>query len=86
MCSTREMDFTADAVLPFEQWQQATQALKAAEARGASHTEIVRLSAEAVRAGGATWHNERRSRSSRHRWLPGNGDSSVCGRWQELRH
>jgi hypothetical protein len=36
--------------LPFQQWQRAIAALRAAEARGDAHSEILRLSAEVIRA------------------------------------
>jgi hypothetical protein len=35
---------------PFQEWQRALVALRSAEARGDSHPEIVRLSAEVIRA------------------------------------
>jgi hypothetical protein len=35
---------------PFDAWQRATAALRAAEARGASHEEIVRLSEQVIRS------------------------------------
>ena len=38
-----------DPVRPFREWQTAVAALRAAEARGAEHAEIVRLSAEVLR-------------------------------------
>jgi hypothetical protein len=34
---------------PFDDWQRATAALRAAEARGAPHAEIVRLAEEVIR-------------------------------------
>jgi hypothetical protein len=34
---------------PFDAWQRATAALRAAEARGASHEEVVRLSEQVIR-------------------------------------
>ena len=40
---------TTAASYCFEQWQRALAALKAAEARGADHHEIVHLSAEVIR-------------------------------------
>jgi hypothetical protein len=35
---------------PFQEWQRAIVALRSAEARGDSHPEILRLSAEVIRA------------------------------------
>jgi hypothetical protein len=35
--------------LPFQEWQRALAVLRAAEARGDSHTEVLRLSAEVIR-------------------------------------
>lgn len=35
---------------PFDAWQRASAALRAAEARGATHAEIVRLSEQVIRA------------------------------------
>jgi hypothetical protein len=42
-------EVTPSPSLPFHEWQRAVAALRSAEARGASHTEIVRLSAEVIR-------------------------------------
>lgn len=39
-----------DPVRPFRDWQQAVAALRAAEARGDRHNEILRLSAGVIRA------------------------------------
>jgi hypothetical protein len=36
--------------LPFQEWQRAIAALRAAEARGDAHSEILRLSTEVIRA------------------------------------
>jgi hypothetical protein len=46
---TARGDIDPAASEPFRQWQHAAAALKAAETRGASHAEIVRLSAEVIR-------------------------------------
>ena len=35
---------------PFQEWQRAVAALRSAEARGGAHSEILRLSAEVIRA------------------------------------
>jgi len=35
---------------PFQEWQRAFAALRSAEARGDAHSEILRLSAEVIRA------------------------------------
>jgi hypothetical protein len=35
--------------LPFQEWQRAVAALRSAEARGDSHPEVLRLSAEVIR-------------------------------------
>jgi len=35
---------------PFDAWQRASAALRAAEARGATHDEVVRLSEQVIRA------------------------------------
>jgi hypothetical protein len=50
MTQTVPVDANSAASEPFRQWQQAAAALKAAEVRGADHAEIVRLSAEVIRA------------------------------------
>lgn len=42
--------FPQSASLPFQAWQRAIAALRAAEARGDAHPEILRLSAEVIRA------------------------------------
>ena len=50
MTQTVRGDTDPAASDPFRQWQRAVAALKAAEARGAPYDEIVRLSAEVIRA------------------------------------
>lgn len=50
MAASPKFVFNAAAAEPFRRWQQALGALKAAEVRGESHAEIVRLSAEVIRA------------------------------------
>jgi hypothetical protein len=50
MCAARDTDTTPAPSQPFQVWQQAVAALKEAEARGAPHAEIVRLSTEVIRA------------------------------------
>jgi hypothetical protein len=50
MCAAREVDTRSAAAQPFQLWQQAAAALKAAENRGAPHAEILQLSAEVIRA------------------------------------
>ena len=47
MSTAREVDTASPE--PFLEWQRAVAALKAAEARGAEHAEIVRLSTEVIR-------------------------------------
>ncbi|HEY3926418.1 MAG TPA: hypothetical protein VGL75_17790 [Acidothermaceae bacterium] len=49
MTQTVRGDTDPAASEPFRQWQYAAAALKAAEARGASHAEIVQLSAAVIR-------------------------------------
>ena len=49
MCAARDTDVTPAASDPFQLWQEAAAALKAAETRGAPHDEIVRLSAQVIR-------------------------------------
>ncbi len=49
MTQTIRGDTDPAASDPFRQWQRAVATLKAAEARGAPHDEIVRLSAEVIR-------------------------------------
>jgi hypothetical protein len=49
MCAAREIDLTPDATEPFRAWEEATDALRAAELRGAPHSEIILLSAEVIR-------------------------------------
>ncbi|HEY5456787.1 MAG TPA: hypothetical protein VIJ96_15090 [Acidothermaceae bacterium] len=43
------VDTPPSASLPFQQWQRAVAELRSAEARGAPHAEILRLSAEVIR-------------------------------------
>ena len=50
MTQTVRADTDPGASDPFRQWQRAVAALKAAEARGDAHADIVRLSAEVIRA------------------------------------
>src|SRR6185437_10919046 len=49
VCAARDVDVPPSASDPFQRWQEAAAALKAAETRGAPHDEIVRLSAEVIR-------------------------------------
>ncbi|HEY3923979.1 MAG TPA: hypothetical protein VGL75_05395 [Acidothermaceae bacterium] len=42
-------EVTPSPSLPFQEWQRALAALRSAEARGDSHPEILRLSAEVIR-------------------------------------
>ena len=42
--------FPQSSSLPFQEWQRALAALRASEARGDAHPEILRLSAEVIRA------------------------------------
>jgi hypothetical protein len=49
MTQTARGDIDPAASDPFRQWQRATAALRTAEALGADHADIMRLSADVIR-------------------------------------
>jgi hypothetical protein len=50
MTQTIRSDTASSDSSPFREWQRAIAALKAAELRGEGHAELVRLSADVIRA------------------------------------